>query len=104
MPIQNVTKKRAGKATKRQKYSASKTMAIRAMRAAFFLIIGLFIVYVYFLYENGSLIESITSLNISGLFKAGLTFIKEHPIIILFLLIYGGAFLWIGYRLGIKRS
>jgi ABC-type methionine transport system permease subunit len=104
MPIQNVTKKRAGKATKRKKSSASKTMAIRAMRAAFFLIIGLFIVYVYFLYENGSLIENMKALNISVLFISGLTAIKTHPIIILFLLIYGGTFLWIGYRLGIKRS
>ncbi|WP_456278393.1 hypothetical protein [Bacillus sp. AK128] len=104
MPIQHITKKRTGKANKRKKAEDTKIVAIRAMRATFFLLIGLIIVFVYFLYENGSLIEHLSNLNIPGLFSAGLTAIITHPIIIFFFLIYGVVLLWIGYRVGQKRS
>jgi hypothetical protein len=104
MPIRNVTKKRTGKANKRNKAYVSKTFAIRTMRAAFFLLIGLFIVYLYFLYENGSLVDNLQRINLSGLFLSGFEAIKANPILIVLLLIYGAILLWIGYYFGKRQS
>lgn len=56
MPVRQVTQKRKAKATK-GKPSASKTLAIRIMRASFFIVVGFLLVFFYYAYENGVLIE-----------------------------------------------
>ncbi|WP_246944733.1 hypothetical protein [Bacillus pinisoli] len=104
MAIRHVTKKRTGKATKRKKVNEVKTVAIRIMRAAFFLLIGIMIFFFYFLYENGKLIDYMTSSRIPELFSSGILAVLSEPIIIMFFLMFSIVFLWIGYQLGKKRA
>jgi hypothetical protein len=101
MPIRQVTKKRKGKANKRKSIS-SKTLAIRIMRAAFFLFIGLLVVYFYYIYENGSLVETLLAMNLGGVFETGLSYVKEQPFKIVFHMTNSLVMLFIGYLIGRK--
>lgn len=102
MPIRNVTKKRKGKASTR-KTSAQMTRAIQVMRGSFFIIIGLVIVFLYFSFENGSLIEGLQSMNLAGLFQAGIGYIQENPLKIVIFSINNLILFWAGYVIGKKR-
>lgn len=102
MPLSEVTKKRKGKANKRT-VSNRKTMMLRTIRAAFFLFIGFFIVYFYYLYETGSLLAFFQALQIKEGFQSILMEFTEHPLKIGFYIVYSLAVLAIGFWLGRKK-
>jgi ABC-type methionine transport system permease subunit len=99
MPTRQVTKKRKGKANKR-KFTSSKTLAIRIMRAAFFLFIGLLVIYFYYIYENGSLVEIFLVMNLEGIFKSVMDYLQEYPFKVIFYMINSLLMLVIGYLFG----
>ncbi len=102
MLIRKGTNKRKGKASSRRA-SNSMTRAIRVMRAAFFILIGLVFVAFYFSYENGSLVEGIKSLNLAELYKSGVSYLLQNPFKLVFLLISNLLLFWAGYVIGKKR-
>jgi hypothetical protein len=103
MAIREVTKKRKGKANKRTTY-ASKTMAIRVMRAFFFLFVGVVIVYFYYLMEKGSLLEFYQSTNIQQGYEVMMNFLKEHPYKVTFFLLYSVIIYCVGFLVAKKKK
>ena len=101
MAIRNVMQKRKGKASMRKKAS-SRTAAIRVMRAAFFILVGLAIVYLYFLYENGSLLTTLQSFFIEGVLTKVTNFLEENPSLVLFFTINNMIVFGVGYAIGKK--
>lgn len=101
MPIRHVMQKRKGKASKRNHYS-SRTAAIRVMRACFFIIVGLLIVYLYFLYENGSLLTLMQSIFVEGILVKVKSYIEARPFLVLFFIINNFIVFGVGYLIGKK--
>ncbi len=79
------------------------TRAIQIMRAAFFVFIGLFVVFLYFSYENGSLIEGFQSMNLAGIYQSGLGYVQANPIKVTFFIISNLVLFGAGYLIGLKR-
>jgi ABC-type methionine transport system permease subunit len=102
MAISEVTKKRKGKAKKRTT-AASKTFAIRVMRAFFFLVIGVVIVYFYYLYENGSFLDFYRATNIQEGYEVGINYVQEHPFKISFYIIFTIIIFSTGYLFGRRK-
>ncbi|MBM6617387.1 hypothetical protein [Bacillus suaedaesalsae] len=102
MPLREVTKKRKGKANKRTAMNR-RTIMIRTLRAAGFLLVGIVIVYFYYLYETGSLLAFFHALKIKEGFQTIVDDVTEHPFKIGFYLIYSLAILGIGFWLGRKK-
>jgi ABC-type methionine transport system permease subunit len=103
MAIREVTKKRKGKAKKRTT-AANKTFLIRVMRASFFILIGVIVVYFYYLYEKGSLLEFYRATNIQEGFKLGITYLQEHPFRVSIYIFYTFTILGVGYAIGKKKK
>ncbi|MFZ3588480.1 hypothetical protein ACOI1C_04195 [Bacillus sp. DJP31] len=102
MPIRNVTRKRKGKASKRNT-TVSMTRTVRSLRAAFFILIGLVAVFIYFSYENGSLIKGLQSMNLAGFYQTGVVYVQENLLKVAFFIISNLVLLWAGYVIGKKR-